>query len=124
MFGKRKRDEDPEEFDGFEEYGEYADDDGYMPDEYADGNGPDDYTEDYGTDGYAEDDFGEMPPEDAPPYSDMNDGWDREMPEDADGEEKIDMWSALSFEDKRQTADILIKVICAADRKLTIQWRI
>ena len=88
MFGKRKRDEDPEEFDGFEEYGEYADDDGYMPDEYADGNGPDDYTEDYGTDGYAEDDFGEMPPEDAPPYSDMNDGWDREMPEDADGEEK------------------------------------
>ena len=42
----------------------------------------------------------------------------------ADGEEKIDMWSALSFEDKRQTADILIKVICAADRKLTIQWRI
>ena len=35
MFGKRKRDEDPEEFDGFEEYGEYADDDGYMPDDAA-----------------------------------------------------------------------------------------
>ena len=42
----------------------------------------------------------------------------------ADEEEDIDMWSALSFEDKRRAADILIKVICAADRKLTIQWRI
>ena len=33
------------------------------------------------------------------------------------------MWDELSFDDKRQVADILIRVIYATSEKIIIQWR-
>ena len=35
----------------------------------------------------------------------------------------LKMWDELSFDDKRQVADTLIRVIYATDQKITIQWR-
>ena len=34
------------------------------------------------------------------------------------------LWEELSFNDKRQVADTLIRVIYASEKKLTIQWRV
>lgn len=36
----------------------------------------------------------------------------------------LTMWDELSFDDKRQVADTLIRVIYATEKKITIQWRI
>ena len=38
-------------------------------------------------------------------------------------DERIIKWDDLSFDDKRQVADTLIKVIYATDKKITIHWR-
>lgn len=36
----------------------------------------------------------------------------------------LTMWDELSFDDKRQVVDTLIRVIYATEKKITIQWRI
>ena len=84
MFGKRKRDDAPEEFDGFETYDEFADDGGYDPGEYADGFAPDEYADSYAP--------GDVPPDEIPDYPDMTDDadgfsdWAGDDPEEDDSD--------------------------------------
>ena len=39
-------------------------------------------------------------------------------------EDHLSMWDELSFDDKRQVVDTLIRVIYVTEKKMTIQWRI